>query len=141
MVAAIIYIRGYDIKDDQVKTLAFVALTGQAASDILKEFGIKTSTSFLKVAIRKVPVEVIKKINQKVGFRLMTRFDSKEIINLAKLVPVAGRVIGAIVDIIGTNAIGKVTKQKAFYRFTSTTAKYCGKGSILKNLIKLTSLD
>lgn len=46
MVAAIAYMRGYDIKDDQVKALAFIALTGQAASDILKEFGIKTSTNF-----------------------------------------------------------------------------------------------
>lgn len=114
MVAAIAYMRGYDIKDDQVKTLAFIALTGQAASDILKEFGIKTSTSFLKVAIRKVPGEVIKKINQRVGFRLMTKFGSKGIINLGKLVPVAGGVIGATVDVIGTNTIGKVAKDKLF---------------------------
>ncbi|MFP3667767.1 EcsC family protein [Priestia sp. SIMBA_032] len=114
MVAAIAYMRGYDIKDDQVKTLAFIALTGQAAGDILKEFGIKTSTSFLKVAIRKVPGEVIKKINQRVGFRLMTKFGSKGIINLGKLVPVAGGVIGATVDVIGTNTIGKVAKDKLF---------------------------
>ncbi|SUV11504.1 Uncharacterised protein [Cytobacillus firmus] len=28
--------RGYDLKDDQVKTFIFVCLTGQSASDILK---------------------------------------------------------------------------------------------------------
>lgn len=114
MVAAIAYMRGYDIRDDQVKTLAFVALTGQAASDILKEFGIRTSTSFLRVAIRKVPGEVIKKINQRVGFRLITKFGSKGVVNLVKLVPVAGGVIGATVDVIGTNTIGKVAKDKLF---------------------------
>lgn len=45
MVAAIAYMKGYNIKDDQVKTLAFVAPTEQAESDNLKEFGIKISTN------------------------------------------------------------------------------------------------
>ncbi|MCL9638317.1 hypothetical protein L2095_26750 [Bacillus zanthoxyli] len=106
--------KGYDIKDDQLKTLAYIALTGKAASDILKEFGIRTSTNFLKVAIRKVPGEVIKKTNQRVGFKLITKFGSKGVINLVKLVPVAGGVIGATVDVIGTNTIGKVAKDKLF---------------------------
>ena len=34
MIATIAKMRGYNLKDDQVKTLVFVALTGQAATDI-----------------------------------------------------------------------------------------------------------
>ncbi|WP_077306390.1 EcsC family protein [Terribacillus halophilus] len=36
MIAAIAHMRGYDLKDDQVKTFVFVSLTGQGAADILK---------------------------------------------------------------------------------------------------------
>ena len=41
MIAAIAHMRGYDLKDDQVRTFVYVALTGQAATDILKQAGIK----------------------------------------------------------------------------------------------------
>jgi hypothetical protein len=33
---------------------------------------------------------ILKKINQKVGFRLVTKFGEKGIINLSKLIPVVG---------------------------------------------------
>ena len=36
MVAAIAHMRGFDLKDDQVRTLVYIELTGQAVSDILK---------------------------------------------------------------------------------------------------------
>lgn len=63
-----------------------------------------------QATIRKVPGEVIKKINQRVDFRLITKFGSKGVINLVKLVPVASGVIAATVNVIGTNTIGKVAK-------------------------------
>ena len=36
MVAFIAHMRGFDLKDDQVRTLVYIELTGQAVSDILK---------------------------------------------------------------------------------------------------------
>lgn len=65
MIAAIAHMRGYDLKDDQVKTFVFVCLTGQAASDILKQVGIKAGERIAKQAIKKISGEVIKSINQK----------------------------------------------------------------------------
>ncbi|MGO2174028.1 MAG: EcsC family protein, partial [Staphylococcus equorum] len=41
MIAAIAHIRGYDLKDDEVKTLVYLCLTGQTAGDILKDVGVK----------------------------------------------------------------------------------------------------
>ena len=114
MVAAIAYMKGYDLKSDQVKTLVFVALTGQAATDITKDFGIKLGTQFLKASIKKIPGSVIKKINQRVGFRLVTKFGSRGVINLGKAVPLVGGVVGAAVDGAGTRIIGKVAKNKLF---------------------------
>lgn len=110
MIAAIAYMRGYDPKEDEVKTLVFVCLTGQAAADILKQAGIKTSNILARQAIKKIPNEVIKAINKKVGARLVTKFGEKGVINLGKAVPVLGGLIGGAVDGIGTNIIGKTAK-------------------------------
>ncbi|WP_252183584.1 EcsC family protein [Rossellomorea vietnamensis] len=55
MIAAIAHMKGYDLKDDQVKTFVFVCLTGQAASDILKQTGIKAGTALTTQAIKRLP--------------------------------------------------------------------------------------
>lgn len=111
MIAAIAIMKGYDLKDDQVKTLVYVSLTGQAATDILKQAGIKIGTKMSTVLIKRMPIEIIKQINKRVGFRLVTKFGEKGIINLGKCVPVLGGVIGGTVDAVGTRTIGKTAKK------------------------------
>ncbi|MFK8794889.1 EcsC family protein [Planococcus plakortidis] len=111
MIAAIAHMKGYDLKDDQVKTFVFVCLTGKSASDIFKSTGIKIGNSFAKQGVIKIPGKVITAINQKVGFRLLTKFGEKGAINLGKAIPIAGGVIGGAVDGIGTGIIGKIAKK------------------------------
>lgn len=111
MIATIAKMRGYDLKDDQVKTLVYVSLTGQAAIDILKQAGIKIGTKMSTVLIKRMPIEIIKQINKRVGFRLVTKFGEKGVINLGKVVPIVGGVIGGTVDVVGTNTIGKTAKK------------------------------
>ncbi|GKZ02148.1 hypothetical protein ANS017_21630 [Paraclostridium bifermentans] len=111
MIATIANMRGYDLKDDQVRTLVYVSLTGQSAADILKQSGIKLGTNVAKSLVKKIPGEVIKNINQKVGFRLLTKFGQTGVINLGKCIPLVGGVIGGTVDAIGTRTIGKTAKK------------------------------
>lgn len=111
MVAAIAHMRGFDLKDDQVRTLVYVALTGQAAADILKQAGIKFGTKMSTVLIKKIPFEVIKQINKAVGFRLVTKFGQTGVINLGKGIPFVGGIIGGTVDAVGTSTIGKTAKR------------------------------
>lgn len=111
MVATIAYMKGYNIKDDQVRTFVYVALTGQSSADILKQFGIKAGTKFSEVLIKRIPTEIIKQINKKVGFRLVTKFGEKGVINLGKCIPLVGGVIGGGVDFLGTHKIGKTAKE------------------------------
>ena len=111
MIATIAKMRGYNLKDDQVKTLVFVALTGQAATDILKQDGITIGSKVGINLIKKMPMKVIYQINKKVGFRLVTKFGQKGIINLGKLVPIVGGVIGGTVDTVGTLTVGKTAKK------------------------------
>ena len=41
MVAGIAKLGGYDIKSDQVQTMVYLALTGSALKDVVKQVGIK----------------------------------------------------------------------------------------------------
>lgn len=103
--------KGYDLKDDQVKTLVYVSLTGQEAADILKQVGINIGTKISMELIKKMPIEIIKGINQKVGFRLITKFGEKGIINLGKSIPIIRGIIGGTVDAVGARTIGKTAKE------------------------------
>lgn len=107
MIAAIAKIGGYDINSDQVQTMIYMCLTGTAISDVVKEAGIKVGEKTLEAAIKKIPGEALVKINQKIGFRFITKFGEKGVINLGKLLPLAGGVIGGSMDVASTVVISK----------------------------------
>ncbi|CAK2223649.1 EcsC family protein [Vibrio crassostreae] len=111
MIAAIAKMGGYDLRDDRVKTLVYTCLCGNAAKDIAKELGIKVGTKITEQAIKNISREVIVKINQAVGFRLVTKFGEKGVINLGKAIPLVGGVVGATFDSVSTNTIGNVARE------------------------------
>lgn len=111
MIAAIAHIGGNDITDDSVKSMVYICLTGNAAVEIAKDFGIKLGTKLTQSAIKKISGEALKKISQAVGFRLVTKFGQKGIVNLGKAIPLVGGVIGGGVDLASTKTIGKISKQ------------------------------
>ncbi|MDE5859824.1 MAG: EcsC family protein [Oscillospiraceae bacterium] len=113
MIASIAYIGGYNPADDEVQTLAYLCLTGTAISDVVKGTGIKIGQKVAVNALKKLPGKVLTKINQKVGFRLVTKFGEKGAVNLVKLVPGVGGVIGGAFDFAGT----KIIAQKAYNMF------------------------
>lgn len=111
MIAAIAKMGGYDLRDDRVKTLVYTCLCGNAAKGIAKELGIKVGTKVTEQAIKNISREVIVKINQAVGFRLVTKFGEKGVINLGKAIPLVGGVVGATFDSVSTNTIGNVARE------------------------------
>lgn len=106
MCCAVAKIAGYDIHSDQVQTLIYACLTGSAAADIFKQTGIKFGNKFGVAMVKKIPGETIKAINSKVGFRFVTKFGEKGVVNLGKVVPVLGGVIGGTLDVASTKIIG-----------------------------------
>ncbi|ONI47312.1 hypothetical protein AN644_00770 [Candidatus Epulonipiscium fishelsonii] len=112
MIKAIAILREYDLEDDEVKSLVYVSLLGTGASNfLLKEVGIeigkKMATNFIKTKIKGY---TLTKINRAVGFRLVTKFGEKGVINLGKLVPVAGGGIAATMDAVSAIAVAKASK-------------------------------
>ena len=110
MIAAIAHMGGYNLKDDRVKTLVYACLVANSAKDILKDIGVAAGNKIAMRLVLKIPGEVIKKINQSVGFRLVTKTGSTGLINLTKAVPLFGGVVGGGFDLYTTNKIGDVAR-------------------------------
>ena len=111
MIAAIAHINGYDIYSDQVRTIAYACLTGSSAANILKNVGIKISEKMAVNALKKVPRAILRKINQQVGFRLVTKFGQKGLVNVVKMMPLVGGVVGGVFDTGMTLTIGNIAKK------------------------------
>lgn len=107
MIASIAVMGGYDVRSDQVKTQIYVCLTGTSVADLLKEAGINAGKQAARSAIKKIPGAVLTKINQRIGFRFITKFGEKGVVNLGKCVPLVGAVIGGGMDVASTRVIGK----------------------------------
>lgn len=110
MIAAIAHMGDHDLKDDRVKSLVYVCLTGNAAKDIIKDTGILVGRKLAESLIKNVSGETIKAINRAVGFRLLTKFGEKGAINLGKAIPVFGGIVGATFDSVSTNVVGNIAR-------------------------------
>lgn len=115
MIATIAILSGYDPSDDEVQTLAYLCLVGGSISKTFREAGIKVGKNFAIGGIKKIPTEVIKKINHATAQRLITKFGEKGVINLGKMVPVVGGVIGGGFDFVGTHAIANKASKTFLY--------------------------
>ena len=105
MIACTAYMAGFELNSDQTQTFVYACLAGVSVNALVKQAGIKFGVKFANGLIKKIPGKVLTKINQKVGFRFITKFGSKGIINLGKLVPGVGAIIGGGLDLVETKAI------------------------------------
>jgi hypothetical protein len=105
MIACTAYMAGYDLNCDQVQTLVYACLAGVSVNSVVKQAGIKVGVKMTEKAIQKIPGRALVKINQKVGFRLITKFGEKGIINLGKILPVVGALINSGCDFAETKII------------------------------------
>lgn len=105
MIACLAYMAGYDLKSDQVQTLVYACLAGIGVAGIARNFGINFGKKIAVAAVKKIPGEVIAKINQKIGFRLLTKFGEKGLVNLGKMIPLVGAVINGGFDFVETKVI------------------------------------
>ena len=105
MIACLAHMGGYDTKSDQVQTLVYACLAGISIDQLLKNVGIQFGTKFTMAMVKKIPGSVLTKINQKVGFRFLTKFGTKGVINIGKAVPFVGGIIGGGFDFAETKVI------------------------------------
>lgn len=131
MIAAIAYLGGHDPREDQVKTFVYVCLTGNAAKDIIKDTGIVIAQKLAISSIRNISGATLTKINQAVGFRLLTKFGSKGAINLGKAVPLLGGIVGATFDSVTTNTVGNIARDLFIGHSQRAESETSGETSVL----------
>ena len=98
MVAAIAEIYGHDSKNDQVRTLILLCMIGTAMEDVVKQAGARLGGRIAVEGLKKIPGKALIEINKRVGFRLLTKFGERGVVNLAKVVPLVGGAVGGAFD-------------------------------------------
>ena len=105
MITCTAYMAGFELRSDQTQTFVYACLAGFAVNELIKQAGIKFGVKFANGLIKKIPGKVLTKINQKVGFRFITKFGTKGIVNIGMLLPGLGAVIGGSLDLAETRII------------------------------------
>lgn len=135
MIACVAYMADYELDSDQTQTFVYACLAGVAVNGLLKQAGIKFGVKFANGLIKKIPGKVLTKINQKVGFRFITKFGTKGIVNLGKLLPGVGAVVGGGLDLVETKIIADRAYKWFFKGYFSV------KGDTEEDVIEIDEMD
>lgn len=135
MIACVAYMADYELDSDQTQTFVYACLAGVAVNGLLKQAGIKFGVKFANGLIKKIPGKVLTKINQKVGFRFITKFGTKGIVNLGKLLPGVGAVVGGGLDLVET----KIIADRAYKWFFK--GDFSVKGKAEEDVIEIDEID
>lgn len=110
MAGSIAHLRGWDIRDPHVRTVAMMLAIGMSTQSVLAAFGVKVGQKIGEQMIKKIPIAMLRAINKKVGFFLFAKYGTQRAaITLAKAVPILGGLVGGAVDAGATAVIGRAT--------------------------------
>jgi hypothetical protein len=111
MVGSIAYLRGWDIHDEVVRNALLITVAGGSPNAVLAEFGVVVGKKLTETAIKRLPIEIIRAINKRVGFMLIAKYGTKRsAVTLTKLVPGVGGVVGGAVDAGFTRVVARAAK-------------------------------
>jgi uncharacterized protein (DUF697 family) len=110
MCGAIATLYGHDIRSDRVRTMVLLAILGDLGKEIVKEAGVKIGQRLSLAMLEKLPGKLLAEINKRIGFRLLPKAGEKGFINLTKMVPGVGGVIGGGFDASTCMAVGHIAK-------------------------------
>ena len=98
MVAAVACLRGYDLRQPEVRSAVLLALVGADSDDLLQKAGLTTSDRLASLAAERMPGPALMMVNKAVGFRLLSQIGRKSLPRFGKAVPLVGGAVGAGVD-------------------------------------------
>ncbi len=114
LIAKIAAARGYDVQSDEVKAFVFACLLGNAALDAIRDAGVRLGG--------RIAPALLQKLTQTVLSRLLLRFGATGAINLTKVVPFIGGIIGGGVDAASTRVVGRMAKRVFVHKPPAATA-------------------
>lgn len=124
MIVTLAYMGGYDIESDEVKTLSYACLLGNAMAEPLKEAGVQmsiqaatkvTSSLLAKTSDRTIALisnKAMTSVNKSIATKLAAKLGTKGMAGLSKAVPLLGGVVGGTMDLVSTKIVAKVAYDK-----------------------------
>ncbi|MEU6275983.1 EcsC family protein [Streptomyces populi] len=110
LAGAIAHLRGWDIRDPHMRTVAMMLAIGMSTQKVLATFGVKVGQKLGEQMIKKIPIAMIRAINKKAGTYLIAKYGTQRAaITLAKGIPILGGIVGGAVDAGSTAVIGRAT--------------------------------
>ena len=98
MVAGIASVRGYDIRQPEIRSAVLLTLVGADSDDLLKKAGVVATGRLSNLAAQRLPGPALMVVNKAVGFRLLSQVGRKSLVKLGKGVPIVGGLVGAGLD-------------------------------------------
>jgi hypothetical protein len=111
LVATIAALYGHDPQSDRVRSAAALLLLGTATSGQASTGAHRTAATVVAAGIKRIPGRTLVKLNMRLGFRFVTKAGTKGVVNLSRLVPVAGALVGGTVDASGCYLVGQAAKR------------------------------
>ena len=99
MVGSIASLRGYDLKEEEVRTRVLAALVGEESEDVLASIGLGPIAGAATRQITKyLPASSSSVVARAIGGRVLRRFGLQSVRLFGKAIPGLGGVIGALSD-------------------------------------------
>ena len=93
------------MNSDETQTFVYACLARVSLNKVVKQATVVFGVKVCNTLVKNLPAKVLTKINQKVGFKFISKYGTKGLVNLGKLVPVVGGVIGGTLDFAETKVI------------------------------------
>lgn len=112
MTAAIAHIRGYDLRNPDLRSAILLALIGGEADALLKKAGVVSTGRLASLASRGLPPTARMVVDKAVGFRLIAQVSEKLLPRLGQSIPFAGAFVGAGLDAYLVHKVAKTAREQ-----------------------------
>ena len=110
--AAIAHVLGHDIKNEAVRSAVLLTLVGADATQVLRGVGAKAISMPTRIATAGLPPAALAVVNKAVAFRIAAQTGRKLLTKVPRAIPVAGGVVGAVMDVSLLHKISKDAQQE-----------------------------
>jgi len=109
LAATLFTIYGVNTNDKSAKPLILAAAAGGWLSELANTLGTSIGVQAIRSALMSIPGKVFAQINKTLGIKLISKAGEKTLVNVAKMVPFLGGVVGGTVNGVMMNACGHST--------------------------------
>ncbi len=97
MVGAIAVVRGYDVRQPEVRTAVLLTIVASRSDEVIPEEGFGAGKLW-RIGLRRMPPGALMLVNKAIFFRLLRRVNKRLFGNLGRGMPLVGGATGAALD-------------------------------------------